>query len=123
MAQLTDCMRHVDQCVLPSRDRVLIVSNLVPRIQIVNFSTAIVVALVYGVLNFFAYYLFGLFTLPFGILTLGLGFWVINTILLLLTSSFVSGFQVGGFFWAMIASAFISVINLILHGMLRIIIP
>lgn len=98
---------------------VFVVSRLLSGIQVGNFSTAVSVALVYGIFNFFAYYIFGLFTLPFGILTLGLGFWITNTILLLMTSSFVSGFQVAGFFSAMIASALISLINCILHVMLR----
>ncbi len=98
---------------------VVVVSRFLTGIQVGNFSTAVSVALVYGVFNFIAYYVFGLLTLPFGILTLGLGFWITNTILLLMTSSFVEGFQVAGWVSAMIASALISLINCILHIMTR----
>jgi putative membrane protein len=102
---------------------VLIVSHFVPKIQVGNFATAVVVALVYGLFNFIAYYVFGLFTLPFGIVTLGFGFWIVNTVLLLVTSSFVPGFQVASFGWAMIASALISVVNLVIHSFLGILFP
>src|SRR5262245_42207722 len=102
---------------------VLLVAHLLRGIHVSNFSTAVGVALVYGVFNFIAYSIFGLLTLPFGILTLGLGFWVINTILLLLTSGMISGFHVDGFVWAMIGSAFIAVLNCIIHGILNVLLP
>jgi putative membrane protein len=98
---------------------VLIAAHLFRGIQVDSFGTAVVVALVYGLLNFIAYYLLGLITIPFGWLTLGVGFWIINTILLLLSSAFVSGFHVNGFLWALFASAAIAVLNCILSAFVK----
>ena len=77
-------------------------ANIMPGVHINTYWTAIVVAFVLGLLNFFIKPVLVILTLPITILTLGLFLLVINTIIILLDSKFVHGFQVDGFwsaFW------------------------
>ena len=53
---------------------VFLVANLLPGIRIKNFFTAIIVALVYSIINFLTGWLLVLLTLPFIIITFGLSF-------------------------------------------------
>ena len=57
-----------------------------------------------------------LITLPINILTLGLFTFVINAALVLLASSVVKGFEVKGFFDALIFSIVVSVLTWLLNG-------
>ena len=90
---------------------VFIVAQIVPGIRVRNFGTAILVAIVYGFFNYLTYHIFWMFSVPFAALTLGLGFWILNTILLVLTDKVVDSFRVDGLIWAAIGSALISIVN------------
>lgn len=90
---------------------VFLVSKCLPGIRVRNFGTAFAVAFVYAIFYYFAYHVFFIFSQPFGWLTLGLGFWIINTILLLLTDKVVKGFEVSGLLSAALASAAITLLN------------
>jgi len=90
---------------------IVITAYLLPGIQLSGFSAALVTALVLGLVNTFIRPLLLLLTLPLNILTLGLLTFVINALLILLTSSIVPGFVVAGFWWALIFSLVLSVVN------------
>ncbi len=60
-----------------------------------------------------------LFTLPFIIVTLGLGIVVINALLFLLVARLVEGFHVASFWSAVGGALVISVTNLLLSGFTR----
>ena len=60
-----------------------------------------------------------LFTLPFILITLGLGMLLINAFLFLLVSRLVEGFQVESFWSALGGSLIVSVTNLLLAGLFR----
>jgi len=77
----------------------LAVAYLVPSIQVASFASALVAALVLGLVNAVIRPLLVLLTLPATILTLGLFIFVINGLLFWLVGSFLRGFVVGGF-WA-----------------------
>ncbi len=83
-----------------------------------HWSTLLVVALVFGVLNAVVRPILKLLTLPLLILTLGLFTFVINALMLLLTSwvsgSLELGFHVGGFGSAFWGALVVSVVSLIL---------
>ena len=73
-----------------------------------SFATLVVVVLILSVLNLFVKPLLILFTLPFVIVSLGLGIWLINAILLLLVGKIVGGFEVaslGSALWEHLLSA------------------
>jgi len=97
---------------------VLLTSKLMPGIEVQGLWTAILVALVYGLFNFMAYVIFGIISLPFGVLTLGIGFWFINTILLMITHRVVDGFIVHGWIWAAASSLVITILNGIMLSMI-----
>ena len=95
---------------------VFVTSYILPGIKIDGFSTALVVAIVLAFLNVFLKPLLILFSIPVTIFTLGLFLLVINALLILIASKLVSGFQVNGFWSALVFSIVLSVINAILGG-------
>jgi putative membrane protein len=92
---------------------VIIASYLLPGVHVANFTTALLVALVLGFFNMVLKPILILLTLPITILTLGLFTIVINALLILLASHIVPGFQVDGFWSAVLFSLLVSLINII----------
>ena len=91
----------------------LLASQIIPGIEVSGLYSAIIAALILGLLNVFIKPLLVILTLPITILTLGLFMFCINAALLLFTASFVEGFVVGGFITALIGSLFISIVSAI----------
>lgn len=75
--------------------------------------TALVLAVVLGVLNAFIKPIFVVLTFPITVLTLGLFALVLNALFILVAAAIVPGFQVDGFWWALIFSIVLSFINAI----------
>lgn len=94
---------------------VIFTAYLLPGVSVKSFWTAILVALVIAVLNFFVKPLMIWLTIPFTILTFGLFLFVINALIILLASAIVSGFQVKGFGWALLFSIILSIIHYLLE--------
>src|SRR5258708_23304486 len=82
----------------------LIITYLVPSIHIRSFGTALIVAIVLGLINTFLRPLLVLLTLPVTILTLGLFIMVVNALCFWLCASLLKGFEVSGFLSAFIGS-------------------
>ncbi|MEY3000355.1 MAG: hypothetical protein RL648_569, partial [Verrucomicrobiota bacterium] len=80
--------------------------------------TLVTVAIVLTLLNLVVKPLLILFTLPFVILSMGLGLFVINALLLLLASRLIDGFHVDGFLSALLASLLISALSLLVNLLL-----
>jgi putative membrane protein len=76
----------------------------------------IVAALVFSVVNIFVRPLLILFTLPLVLLTLGLALFFINLFMLYLTSWIVDDFTIDGFWWAVLATIIVWVVNAILEA-------
>ncbi len=91
-------------------------AHFLPGIHIDTFWTAIVVALVLAILNAIVKPILILLTLPLTILTLGLFLFVINAIIILMAGSFINGFSVDGFWWALLFSLLLSVITSLLFS-------
>ncbi len=94
---------------------VLITAYLLPGIVVESFFVALVVAVVLGFLNMVVKPILVILTLPINILTLGLFTLVINAGLILLTSTLVEGFLVSSFWWALLFSLILSLVNGILN--------
>ena len=94
---------------------VLSASYLLPGVHVESFLTALVVALVLGVVNILVKPLVFVLTLPLTLLTLGLFSFVINALMVVITEWLVPGFQVDGFFWAMLFSLTVSVLSTLVH--------
>jgi putative membrane protein len=92
-----------------------IAAYLIPGIAVSGFFSALLVALFLGVINVLVRPFLILITLPINILTLGLFTFVINAVLVLLASKVVPGFEVRGFWWAMLFSIVLSIVQYILN--------
>ncbi len=98
---------------------VFVAQYLVPGVQVDNFWTAVVVAIVLGIVNIIVKPIIHLITLPLTIITLGLFSFVINALMILLVDYLVDGFHVQGFFTALIFSLVLSVISAILNLLVK----
>lgn len=91
-------------------------TKVLSGVHIDGFSTAIVFAIVLGVLNLIVTPILKILGLPFTILTLGLFSLVINALVILIADYFIDGMQVDGFWWAFIFSIALSLITSLLSG-------
>ena len=98
---------------------IIVTAYLLPGVQIENFFTALVTAVVLGIINSILKPILLLLTLPINVLTLGLLTFVINAFLVLLASQIVPGFIVDGFWWALLFSIVLSLVNTILGNLRR----
>lgn len=98
---------------------IFITSRILTGVRVDNFITALVVAIVLGVINTFIKPLILLLTLPLNIISLGLLTFIINGLLILLTASFVKGFSVDNIWWAILFSLVVSVVSSVLHGLTK----
>ena len=97
---------------------VALAAHIVPGIHYDDGMTLLVVVLLLSFLNAILKPLLVLFTLPFILLTMGLGVVVINALLFLFVGRVVEGFHVAGF-WAAVGGAIIvSVTNLVMSRLL-----
>jgi putative membrane protein len=92
----------------------IVVDRAIEGISIDSGSTAIVAALVFGIVNALVRPLLILLTLPLTILTLGLFLFVINALMMMLTSALVPGFRVRDFTAALFGSLLFSVLNVLI---------
>ena len=84
------------------------VAYLLPQIEVSGFYIALIVAVVLGMLNLVVRPVLVLLTLPINILTLGLFLWVINGFLFWFVATFVEGFAVANFGWAILGALIVS---------------
>ncbi|MCS6819142.1 MAG: phage holin family protein [Chitinophagales bacterium] len=91
---------------------VLIAAQLLPGVQISDWSYAILLAAVLAVLNASVKPILIFLTLPFTLITLGLFLLVINASIVLIADWLIgSGFEVRNFWWALLFSVIISILN------------
>ena len=93
---------------------VLIASYILRGVHVDGFLTAIIIALVIAILNFFLRPLLVILTIPITILTFGLFLLVINAIIVLIADEFIGGFHVEGLGWAILFSLIVSFVNYLL---------
>lgn len=96
---------------------VFLLAAILPGVKIENNNvvTAIMVAFVLAILDAIVKPLLILLTLPATILTLGLFLFVINACIILLDAHFVHGFTVDGFWYALLFSVVLSILNSFVH--------
>ncbi len=93
----------------------LIVAHLVSGFEVRSFGTALVAALIIGLINATVGLVLKVLTLPLSIVTFGLFLFVINALVLLLASSLVSGFFIASFGKALLAAVVLAVVHLLLR--------
>ncbi len=98
---------------------VFIAQYFLPGVSVDAFLTAVIVAIVLGIVNIIVKPVIHLITLPLTIITFGLFSFVINALMILLVDYFVDGFQVNGFFTALIFSLVLSIVSSILNMLVK----
>ncbi|TNF72181.1 MAG: phage holin family protein [Bacteroidetes bacterium] len=98
---------------------VVLLSNILPGVHVATFGIAVIVALVLSLLNFLVKPLLIILTLPVTVITFGLFLLVINALIILMASGLVSGFTVDGFWWALLFSLLLSLVQSILFAFLK----
>ena len=96
----------------------LIVANLVPGFYVRGLGAALVAALVVGLVNVTLGLILKVLTFPLIILTVGLFSLVINALMLMFASNFVSGFHVRGFIPALWGAVALSLLNMVVKWVL-----
>jgi len=91
-----------------------IVAQILPGIRVRDFGAAMLAVIVIAIVNATVGPVVKFFAFPFTILTLGLLLLVINAALLKLASLFTPGFEVLGFFSALVGSVLITILNSLL---------
>ena len=92
----------------------LLVANLYSGVQVASFGSAMIAALVLGLLNTLVRPLLVLLTLPVTLLTLGLFLFVINALMFWAAAGLLSGFHVDGFGSALIGPVIYSIASTII---------
>ena len=95
---------------------IIIASYLLEGIHISSFFSAFLAAAALGILNALFRPILLILTLPINILTLGLFTFIINALMLKMASGIIPGFEVHGFWTAVIGSLIISVISWLLNS-------
>jgi putative membrane protein len=93
---------------------VFVVAQILPKVKIKSFGTAVVVAIVYSLFSFFFGWILTFLSLPLIIITFGLFKFVINAFLLWVTDQFISDFKIDGFGTTLIAAFLITIFDWIL---------
>jgi len=93
------------------------VSYILSGIQIDSFVTALIVAVVMAVLNVTLKPLLFVITIPITVITFGLFLLVLNVLVLYAAAYLIDGFQIAGFWWALLFSFLVSFVNGVLFGL------
>ena len=94
------------------------VAYLLPGIAVSGFITALVAALVLGLVNAVIRPILILLTLPVTLLTLGLFIFVINGLMFWFVGSFIAGFTVAGFWPGVFGAIGYSIVSWALSALL-----
>ena len=97
---------------------VVLSTKIVPGISYDTGTTLAVVVLVLSFFNAVLKPLLLLFTLPFIVLSLGIGIWIINAILFYFVGRLVDGFHVACFGSALLGALIVSLTNLLMNRLL-----
>jgi putative membrane protein len=98
---------------------VVLASYFLPGVVVDRFRTALWVALVISVLNYFVKPILVILTLPITILTFGLFLFIINAIIILIAGKLVTGFHVSSIWWALLFSLLLSIFTYLLESIIE----
>ncbi|WP_016988081.1 phage holin family protein [Flavobacterium sp. ACAM 123] len=97
---------------------VLLIANFMTGVRVAGFTTALIVAIVLGLLNIFIKPILVILTLPITFVTLGLFLLVINALIIILCDNIVGGFSVDSFWTALFFSVILSILQSIMYKIL-----
>ncbi len=97
----------------------LATAYVVPGFKVDNYTTAILAAIVLGVVNTFIKPALSFVTAPLTILTLGLFTFVVDAVVLFIVSYFVPGLMINGWIAAILGAIVLSIVATILNALLK----
>lgn len=89
----------------------LALPHIIPGIAVEGFGTALVLALLWGLVNITIKPILLILTLPFNLLTFGIFTFILNGFLLWLLGGIVKGFVVSGFWVAVLGALALSIVG------------
>ncbi len=93
-------------------------ASIVPGFAVDGIYSAIIVAVVLGILNLTLRPILLLLTLPLNLLTFGLFSFVVNAGLIWFVASFIEGFTISGFVPALLGGALVTLVQWALHKLI-----
>ncbi len=95
----------------------LIVAHIVPGFYVSGFGSALIAALVIGLINATLGLFLKVITFPLTVVTLGIFWFVINALMLMVASALLRGFAVRGFGAAFVGAIVLALVNLALKAL------
>ena len=95
------------------------VAYLMPSITVSSFGAALAAALVLGLVNAIVRPVLVLLTLPVTVLTLGLFIFVLNGLLFWMVGTWLEGFEVAGFWSAVLGAILFSLVSWALSALVQ----
>lgn len=89
----------------------VLIANFVHGIHVEGFYPAVIAAVILGILNAIIRPILFVLTLPITVLTLGLFAFVLNAFIFAFAASFIEGFAVDGFWYALLGSFLMSIVS------------
>ena len=96
----------------------IIVGMIVPGFEVESFGSALIAAVIIGLINATVGLFLKIITIPISILTFGIFLLVINALMLMFASSLLSGFTVTGFWAAFFGAIVLALVNMVLRGII-----
>lgn len=93
---------------------VLVAANILDGVTVETTTTAVVVAIVLGILNTFVRPVLQILALPITILTLGIFYIIVNVFMVYIAEFLIGGFAVDGFLTALLFSIIVSLVSSLL---------
>jgi putative membrane protein len=93
----------------------IIASYLLPGVSLDGFLTALILAVLLGLLNVTVKPILLILTIPATVLTFGLFILVINAFVILIADAILPGFEVANFWWALLFSLLLWLTNSLLN--------
>lgn len=93
---------------------IIFTAYLLPGISVDDYLTGVIIAALLALLNITIKPILIFLTIPITLVTLGLFLLVINALLVIIAAKIVAGFTVDGFWWALLFSLILSIVNSIL---------
>ncbi len=90
---------------------ILITAYVLPGAHVSGIVAALVLAIVLAAINMFIKPILVVLTLPITVFTLGLFMFVLNALLIMLAGVIVPGFTIDGFWWAMLFSIVLVIVQ------------
>lgn len=94
----------------------MIVAHVIRGFDVTSFGTALIAAVVIGLVNATVGLFFKILTFPLTLVSLGVFWFVINALMLKLAAAFVPGFTIQGFLQAFFGAIVLSLVNVFLKA-------